>query len=415
MTSAPLRIVHIVRAPIGGIFRHICDLALAQTRAGHSVGIVCDSNSGGPFEDRMIARTAPLLELGIARFPMHRSVKLSDAMATLALYRHIRALQPDVLHGHGAKGGVFARVIGTLLRSSGSKVTRIYCPHGGSLHYDPRKLEGRIYFALERLQQRMTDALVFVSDYEYAAFETKVAKPTMPARVVYNGLAPEEFQRIRPAPDAADFLFVGMLRDLKGPDILIEALRRLKVLHGIRPTALIVGEGDDRPRYERMVADYGLADRVRFAGAVPAREAFARGRCVVVPSRAEAMPYIVLETVAAEIPLIATRVGGVPEIFGPYADRLINPADPNALADAMASAYRAPEDMQHFARKLRHCLTETFNVELMSDRITSLYQTVRGEGERERLAGIGSTSVPHIEPGNMAVQANRRSSSGRWE
>ena len=51
MTAAPLRIVHLVRAPIGGIFRHIADLALAQTRAGHQVGVICDSSTGGPFED----------------------------------------------------------------------------------------------------------------------------------------------------------------------------------------------------------------------------------------------------------------------------------------------------------------------------------------------------------------------------
>lgn len=233
MTAAPLRIVHLVRAPIGGIFRHIADLALAQTRAGHQVGVICDSSTGGTFEDEAIARLAPQLALGVQRFPMRRQVTPGDMKALWALYRHVSGHAPDVLHGHGAKGGVFARTIGTMMRLRGRKVTRVYCPHGGSLHYDAGRIEGRIYFALERLQERFTDALVFVSDYEYAAYESKVRAPKIPARVVYNGLAPEEFSAVTPDADAADFLFIGMLRDLKGPGPLhsCDARTRDRIRH----------------------------------------------------------------------------------------------------------------------------------------------------------------------------------------
>lgn len=388
MTAAPLRIIHIVRAPIGGIFRHIADLALAQTRAGHQVGVICDSSTGGAFEDAAIARLSPQLALGLARFPMRRQVTPSDLRSALRLYRHIRDLSPDVIHGHGAKGGVFARAIGTILRMSRKKVTRIYCPHGGSLHYDPARLEGKIYFALERLQQRFTDGLVFVSDYEYAAYEAKVMTPKAPARVVYNGLSPEEFSKVKPDPDAADFVFIGMLRDLKGPDLFIKALHRLKSDQGLTPRALIVGEGDDHARYESMVRDYDLTETVQFTGPLPARDAFRKAHCVVVPSRAEAMPYIVLETVAAEVPLIASRVGGIPEIFGRYADRLVTPGDAGELTGAMAAAYADPEGMRRRAVGQRQCLSETFNVELMSDRITSLYVTIREPKPRGATTGV---------------------------
>ena len=67
---------------------------------------------------------------------MRRQVAPSDIAATWRLLREVRALNPDILHAHGAKGGAYARVIGTLLRASGSRVARIYSPHGGSLHYD---------------------------------------------------------------------------------------------------------------------------------------------------------------------------------------------------------------------------------------------------------------------------------------
>ena len=68
---------------------------------------------------------------------------------------------------------------------------------------------------------------------------------------------------------------------------------------------------------------------------MPAREAFALGRILVAPSRAESLPYIVLEALAAQKPIVTTKVGGVPEIFGPYADRLIASDDPAALACAI--------------------------------------------------------------------------------
>ena len=76
-----LRIVHVVRAPIGGIFRHIVDLADAQATAGHEVGIICDSTTGGRFEDDIIAKVAPRLALGATRFPMRRSISLADIAA----------------------------------------------------------------------------------------------------------------------------------------------------------------------------------------------------------------------------------------------------------------------------------------------------------------------------------------------
>ena len=407
MTAAPLRIVHLVRAPIGGIFRHITDLALAQTRAGHQVGVICDSTTGGPFEDEAIARLAPQLALGVKRFPMRRNVTPGDLKALYALYRHISGLKPDVLHGHGAKGGVFARTIGTVMRLRGRKVTRVYCPHGGSLHYDAGRIEGRVYFTLERLQERFTDALVFVSDYEYAAYESKVRAPKIPARVVYNGLAPEEFSSVAPQADAADFLFIGMLRDLKGPDLFIRALHELETGYGLKASANIAGEGEDRPRYEAMVSEFGLQNRVRFLGPRPAREAFRTAHCVVVPSRAEAMPYIVLETVAAQVPLVATRVGGIPEIFGRFADRLVTPGAVSELAAAMARAKSDPQAARRQAESQRACLSETFNVDLMNDRITSLYMETRGPRKADRISRAYDQGA--LAPARLTIKADAKS------
>ena len=382
MTAAkPLRIVHLVRSPVGGIFRHIADLIAAQAAAGHSVGFVCDSTTGGPFEEARIASLADDLELGSVRLPIARQLSPTDLLAIARVSRTLAPLAPDVLHCHGAKGGAFGRVVGTWLGRS-KPVARLYAPHGGSLHYDPGSLEGRVYFQVERALERLTDSLVHVSAYEQRTYVEKIGAPRCPSVVVRNGLRPEEYERALPAPDAVDFLYLGMLRDLKGVDVFIDALALLAGA-GRPASAIIVGDGPDENRYRAMVAERGLAPRVRFQKSTPAREAFGLGRAIVVPSRAESMPYVVLEAIAAGLPIVATRVGGIPEIFGRFSDELVAPGDPQALAAAMSAIAVDPAAAAKAASARREHILGEFSLAEMSSRIETVYR----EALRRRSGG----------------------------
>ena len=178
--SDKLRILHCFRSPVGGIFRHVKDLIHQQVKLGHSVGVICDNNTGGPFEEALLSELEPYLELGLHRIPMNRSVGLQDLLVMKNLYGQIRNINADILHSHGAKGGVYTRLIGTLLRRGKKRPARLYCPHGGSIHYDETTLAGRFYFGTERLLERITDRLVFVSRYERDTYFDKVASSTCP-------------------------------------------------------------------------------------------------------------------------------------------------------------------------------------------------------------------------------------------
>jgi glycosyltransferase involved in cell wall biosynthesis len=323
--TTSLRIVHCFRSPVGGIFRHVRDLTDAQVSAGHSVGIVCDSSTGGDYESKLFDQISDKLALGIHRTPMQRHIGPGDIAAAYRTYSLIKQLQPDILHGHGAKGGVYSRLFGSLLRVSRSRVARLYSPHGGSLHYDERTTTGRLIFAAERAMDRFTDHVFFVSGYEERVFRHKIGPPRAPSSLVYNGLREPEFAPVPSDPNAADFLYIGMMRDLKGPDIFIDALARTETATGRRLSAVMVGDGDDLPAYHAQVGRLGLSDRVTFHPPMPARQAFALARAIVVPSRAEAMPYIVLEALAAGMPMIATAVGGIPEIFPKGSPALVSP------------------------------------------------------------------------------------------
>ena len=121
---------------------------------------------------------------------------------------------------------------------------------------------------------------------------------------------------VEPGADAADLVNVGEFRRIKGTDVLIDALAELHRA-GRRVTLAIAGDGEEGPALRSQVARLGLTDSVRFLGHVPARQAFALGRLLVVPSRADSLPYVVIEAGGAGIPMIASEVGGIPEIFGP--------------------------------------------------------------------------------------------------
>jgi glycosyltransferase involved in cell wall biosynthesis len=267
---------------------------------------------------------------------------------------------------------VFGRLVGLSL-SRGRRVGRFYSPHGGSLHYDPRSLEGRIYFAVERALERATDALFHVSAYEASTYRAKVGAPRCRAVVVRNGLRPEEFEPVEAAPDATDILYLGALRDLKGVDVLIEALAMLNE-SGRPVTATIVGDGPDEERYRATVAARGLDALVRFQPPTPTRLALAQGRAIVVPSRAESMPYVVLEAIAGGLPIVATRVGGVPEIFGPFSDELAPAGDALALAEALWRMKADPAAAAASAAARKRHISGEFSLASMAARVESVYR-----------------------------------------
>ena len=370
MAPRPLNILHVMRAPVGGLFRHVADLARGQAARGHRVGIVADATTGGDQAEAVLADLSTVLALGITRVPMSRHIGPRDLAAVAHVSARVAAAAVDVLHGHGAKGGAYAR----LAHRRGG--IRVYTPHGGSLHYSWASPSGFLYLTLERLLLRRTHLFLFESAYGRDIFRRKVGDPGATARVVHNGVAPAEFAPVTVGTQASDVVFVGELRVLKGVAVLIEALSLL-AREGRKVSATIVGEGPDRAAFEALVAACGLRGGVAFVGARPARAGFALGSLLVVPSLAESLPYIVLEAAAAAVPFIATRVGGVPEILGLYSAELVAPNDPAALARAIAQALREPAAKRLAGARIQARVREAFSIDAMTEAVLAAYADAR--------------------------------------
>ena len=364
------------------------DLAIGQAELGAEVGVVCDSHSGGSEIDVALSRLEDNCALGVTRIPMTRNPGLNDWHVYRKIARLGRKLDLDVLHGHGSKGGAYARLAGRSLRKKkGTKV--VYTPHGGVLHYSPNTLSGKLYFAAERKLAPMTDGFIFESMYAGNRYVELVSRPHCAARVIYNGLHRHEFYESLLADDAADFVFVGELRKLKGVDVFLEALAAQQNIFPGR--AIIVGSGPDEKYFKRLARKLGIGSRVVFSGPQPARTAFVRARCVVVPSRAESTPYILLEAAAAQMPIIATNVGGIPEIVGDVPMPLVPPGDVDALTSQLRAFLADPKPFLRRAVELQKYVSQHFSVEAMTREVVDFYISDLGAGIH-KLPELGATT-----------------------
>jgi glycosyltransferase involved in cell wall biosynthesis len=382
----PLNILHVLRAPVGGLFRHVADLVHGQIARGHRVGIVADSLTGDVVSEAVLAGLAPALALGLSRTPIERSFGPRDLLAFWHVSKRVRATQADVVHGHGAKGGAFAR-----LAFAGKPAVRAYTPHGGSLLLDHTTLTGKAYLTLERILMRRGDLYLFESAFSAGVFDAKIGKPKGLTRVVHNGVSAAEFEPVVLASDATDLVFLGELRPVKGIDVLIDAIAQLRNSGAAPITATVVGAGPSADALHAQAANLGLTAAIRFMPPMRARAAMALGRVMVIPSRAESLPYVVLEAAAAGKPLITTNVGGIHEIYGPLSAALIPAGDAPKLAQAIAHAMREPAAMNETARLLRARVETSFSVETMVDGVLDGYAQALA-----RLPAFRRASLAHV-------------------
>ena len=372
IADQPVRILHALRAPVGGIFRHVLDLANGQAERGYQVGIIADSLTGGERAEAALNEIAPRLKLGVYRFPIHRQPHPTDILTWVRFMRLMRRVKPDVLHGHGAKAGAFIR-----LKPRSSGCIRVYTPHGGSLHYPLNTFKGALYSRLERALMNSTDLFLFESDFARDTYQRTIGIPGGLVRCVFNGVTADEFDAIPKAPDATDVVYVGEFRQIKGADLLIDAIARLRA-DGNPVTLTLAGDGEELQNLKAQVQKLFLSEAVRFIGHVKARYGFSKGKLLVVPSRRDLMPYVVIEAAAAGVPMVAANVGGIPEIFDSYTDALFAANIVAAMADAIEMALEDPAATQTRAKSLRERIFLHFSQKAMVEGVLAGYRAAFG-------------------------------------
>ncbi|QDU84873.1 Putative glycosyltransferase EpsD [Planctomycetes bacterium Pla163] len=318
-STRPLRVVHVMESTIGGTRRHLVDVALGQAEAGLDVHVIASCERHAEFRDDLERLAAE--GVGVLELPMVRSLRpLVDYSHLRAVQRHLRAIVPDVVHTHSSKGGVLGRVA-SLRTGIGA---RVHTPHTFAFLFShmfgPAKR--RVFRSIEERLARGTHVVVAVGAGEA---ETMLASGVVRAdqvRVVPNGIDPGPFETAEPLARAdlgahQDELLlgvVGLLNVAKGQDLALRALARPGAE---RARLVLVGHGDTEGELRALAADLGVADRVEFLGwrrDVPRILRSLDG--LVLPSRWEGLPYVVLEAMAAGTPVLAARVDGARDLVG---------------------------------------------------------------------------------------------------
>ncbi|MBU1173819.1 MAG: glycosyltransferase [Alphaproteobacteria bacterium] len=365
-----MKILIVLRAPTGGLWRHAVDLAETLAEHGSEVGLAIDGGFSDSQTERGLARLEGRMSLGIYRLAIARQPGFADIGAIWAIRRLAAKLGVDIVHGHGAKGGAYARFAALGMKNRVS----VYTPHGGVINYKVGHWDGDLLRRVETLMLGLIDAIAFESEFARKAYAETIGTPRCLWRVIHNGLGEKDFEPLPEPKERFDFAFVGELRSVKGVPVLLEALSQIRRPDGSPATLVLAGGGPEVPTAHALCKTFDLCDRVKFVGVQPAREVFAQSDCVVMPSLFESLPYVILEAAATGKQVIATDVGGVNEIFGPYSDRLIPAGDVQALKAAMTRFLNDPETGGAEGSELKDYVREKFNIARMTGEVERLYK-----------------------------------------
>jgi glycosyltransferase involved in cell wall biosynthesis len=353
----------VIRPDEGGAFRHLADLSRGVTAAGHDVA-VC-----GP-----LAHRADDLDAEVIPLPMTRAIDPRADLASLrGLARIVRAWRPDLIHAHGSKGAVYARVG----RPAYPRVPVIYTPHGypfaGSLPAPARKR----YKQIERLLSRLSTMVICVCEAE-RRLALSVGTPR--TTVVHNGTEPDPPRQVASSMEALRgggpvVVAVTGLRPGKGVETLVESWPA--VLER-RPEAVlaIAGDGIERQRINDLMVTLGIERSVHLLGNIePAELALWGADLFVSPSWAESFPYAVLEAMAVGLPTVATDVGGTREaVEEGVTGRLVPPRDSAALATAVADVLADGDQLRTMGAAARRRHLERFTVQRMVEATLAVYE-----------------------------------------
>lgn len=348
---------------VSGPSRQLVHLALGLRAQGVRLHVIL---FGGPR--RVPSALRPVLEAAGIEHTVIPERRRSDFSVVPRLRETLEGIGADLVQTHGYRPAVLVY----LLRRAGLRTPWVAFSHG----ITTEDLKVRLYHRLDRWVSRRADRIVVMSRRHAEDWSTVAQK----VDVIYNAaidpidagdLPPATLARVRSLPRPR-FGVIGRLSSEKGVDVFMEALSLLRD-RGIVVSAVIAGDGPERATLELDTRDRGLADSVALLGPVqPITPLYRELDAVVIPSRSEGLPNVLLEACRLDTPFLATRVGGIPEIVSPHrAGILVEPGRADSLADGMAKLLLQFDDVE--ARDGRRRISEQVSLKQRVEAHVRLY------------------------------------------
>ena len=305
--------------------------------------------------------------------------RIEYPMGMIRLARHLRRERIDILHTHLFEPSVIGLIAGTLARTYPRVITRHYSDYH-------TRINKKWHVRLDRLCTRLSQAVIAVSHHT-ADYLIEVEKaPREKVYLVLNGI---DFERIRLSDAGARerirrefraenehlLIIVARLHPEKGHHYLFQALPEIRRSASKRVRLLVAGDGPFDKAYREQVRSIGCDDMVSFLGfRKDSPDLIAAADIVVLPSLAEAFGLVLTEALYLGTPIVATRVGGIPEIVDDGVDgTLVPPADSRTLAHAILDLLENPERRQRLAGAGREKVMRRFRFEDMVRSYEDIY------------------------------------------
>jgi glycosyltransferase involved in cell wall biosynthesis len=393
---------------IGGMQDHTRDLARGLVRGGHEVDVITSRHPDGEREERVDG--ARYLFVDAPRHQNH-PIWLRESYAEFV---RLHAQRPyDVVHSESSSAVEHVR------RGVHRNVPLVVMFHGGLLGLAKAQLRSGLRSRRPLPILRAVRRVEWIARHEHFRhgnwYRFRACEAIVPSRqqlrdtcracllkpsrvhVVPNGIDAEVF-RPRPTAEARarlglprrpSFVCVGRLSNDKG---FHHAVRALSLLNGDLPTTslVIVGEGDERQRLERLTRELGLEHRVTFAGALPremvALHLAAADAFLFPTERDEAAPLILPQAMACSRPVVASKIGGITEVIGEFDEYglLIGPGNVGALVQAMGALVRDDGLRLRLGEAARRRVLAEYTIERMVERTLNVYRIAINRLNQER-------------------------------
>ncbi len=365
-----MKILHVItRLVHGGAQANTIITCAHQISQGHEVLLASGLETGpeGSLWDMARERGVPLAEIPSL---LRDVAPAQEVKAFFALLRLIGEFRPDVIHTHTSKAGMLARWAAWLRRVP----VIIHTPHGHVFHGYFGSAISRFWILLERVSAWITDSIVVLTPAERDEHvEVGIAPPSKFA-LVPSGVDLGPFLGVERSPGAVPRVgCVARLAPIKGVLDLVEAFPHVVAARS-DATLTIVGDGPQREEIVAAIERLGLKDRVRLAGYMAdVRPVLAETDVLVVPSHNEGMGRVAVEGMAAGLPVVATRIGGLKDVVHDGETGFTVPSkDPVALARAIVDCLSDPARARRFGEAGRKRAWE-YSQEVMLERLDDLY------------------------------------------
>jgi glycosyltransferase involved in cell wall biosynthesis len=296
-----------------------------------------------------------------------------DFLALCEIARELRRIQPDIVATHTAKAGLLGRLAATAL-----DYPAVFTPHGWSIGGRISKRKGMLFRQIERVASIFASHIVNVCDYEVQLALKSRVSPASKLAMIHNGLGDiDDTFRADTEADPPRLVMVARMAEPKDHATLLLALSRLKHLAW---KLELVGGGPLEGLLKQQAENLGIADRVEFLGHVadPAAR-LGSAQIFVLTSRSEAFPYSILEAMRAGLPVIASRVGGIPEaVEHGHTGLLVSARDVDALERVLAQLISTPALRKRLGDNGRRRFLESFTFDRMFAKTMAIYQQALG-------------------------------------